>query len=44
VVFNQDNQDFLFGATKFGDIQMRFRLTYKLSVGIQKYTDFNGFF
>jgi len=23
---------------------MRFRLTYKLSVGIQKYTDFNGFF
>jgi len=44
VVFNQDNQDFLFRATKSGGIQMRLQQIYKMSVGIQKYIDFNAFF
>ena len=44
MVFNQDNQDFLFKTTKFIGIQSRFLITYKMSLGIQKYKDFDGFF
>jgi len=38
------NQDFLFRATKSHGIQLRFAPTYKISIGIQKSADFNGFF
>jgi hypothetical protein len=41
---NQDNQDFLFRATKSIGIQSRILITYKMSLGIQKYIDFDGFF
>jgi len=44
MVFNQDNQDFFFKATKSHDIQLRFVQTYKMSIGIQKSADFNRFF
>jgi len=44
MVFNQDNQNFLFRTTKSHGIQLRFVPTYKLSIGIQKSAYFNGFF
>lgn len=44
MVFNQDNQDFFYNATKSVGIQLRFLTTYKMSFGIQKLIDFNGFF
>jgi len=44
MVFNQDNQKILFKATKSHGIQLRFVPTYKMSIGIQKSIDFNGFF
>jgi len=43
VVFNQDNHDFFFKATKSIGIQLRFLMTYELSTGIQKSIDFDGF-
>jgi len=44
VVFNQDNQDSFYNAMKSVGIQLRFLITYTMSIGIQKYIDFNGFF
>ena len=43
MVFNQDNHDFFFKATKFVGIQLRILMTYELSIGIQKSIDFDGF-
>jgi hypothetical protein len=35
---------FFFNATKFLGIQLRFLTTFKMSIDIQKSTDFDGFF
>jgi len=44
VVFNKDNQKKLFSTTKSHGIQLRFVPTCKMSIGIQKFADFNIFF
>ena len=43
MVFNQDNHDFFVRATKSIGIQLRFLMTYELSIAIQKSIDFDGF-
>jgi hypothetical protein len=43
MVLNQDNQDFFFKATKSLGIQLRFLITFKMSIGIQKSIEFDGF-
>ena len=39
-----DKHDFFFRAIKSVGIQLRFGTTFKMSTGIQKSTDFDGFF
>ena len=43
MVFNQHNHDFFVKATKSVGIQLRFLMTYELSIGIQKSIDFDRF-
>jgi len=42
--FKKKKKNCLFNATKSGGIQIRFLQTYKMSLGIEKYVDFNRFF